>query len=123
MPAVRNADSATKAEAPFSEVQPIAHCPPNAIVRAPLDEGSIHTALKNKILNQAAHVIIGKRGADSGAQAEAAAQTTGNVVLATAFPRLELTRGAHPSFAGVKAQHDLPQGNHVIFTGIGGLNV
>ena len=121
--AVRNAHRAAHAEAALGEIEAVAHRPADAVVGHPLDELGRHAALQDEILEQPADVVVRKRGADGGAQAEAAAQTAGDVVFAAAFPDLEFARCAHAPFAGVKPQHDFAQRNEIVSAGALGLSV
>ena len=50
----------------------------------------VDAALQHQVLDEPADVVVGQRGDDRGAQAEAAAQAAGDVVFAAALPRAEL---------------------------------
>src|SRR5205823_2420903 len=79
----------------------------------------IDSALQNKILDQAPYIIICEGGADCGVQPEAASQAASHIVLASAFPDLELAGGAHPAFSRIEAEHDFTQSNQVVLTRTG----
>jgi hypothetical protein len=78
--------------------------------------------LQDKVLEQAAHVIVGKGGADGGLHAEAAAQTAGHVVFPAAFPHFEFTRRADAAFTRIETKHDFAERDHVIGAGTGGFD-
>jgi hypothetical protein len=63
----------------------------------------------NEILEQAADVVVHEGRAHGGLEAEAAPQAARDVVLAPAFPDLELAGGADASRAGIETQHDLAE--------------
>ena len=65
--------------------------------------------MHDEILDQVADFIVNKCSADSGFQAEAFAEATGDVVLAAAFPCLEPACCANAPFARVKPQHDFAE--------------
>ena len=77
-------------------------------------ERGVHAAGEDEVLQQPAHLVVGERGDHRGAQAEAAAQPAGHVVLAAAFPDVELPGGADPALARVQPQHHLTQRDGVV---------
>ena len=111
--AVRDADSATDAEATLGEVEAVTDRAADAVVLAPLDEVGVHSALHHEVFEQAADFVVDERRAHRGAQVEALAEPAGDVVFAAAFPDLELARGAHAAFARVEAEHDFTEGDLV----------
>ena len=111
--AVGTARRRAHAEAALSEVEAVAHGAAHAVVRNPADERGIDAALKDEVFHQAADGVVGKRGGDGGAQAEAAAQAAGHVVFAAALPHLEVARGMNAAFAGIEAKHDFAQAQAV----------
>ena len=117
MAAVGNAHRAAHAEAALGEVQAVAHRAAHAVEGRPLDEFRVHAALQNKILQQPADFVVGKGGGDGGFQAKAAPQAARDVVFAAAFPDLEFARATDAAFAGVEAEHDFAEGEHVVFAG------
>ena len=84
--AVGAAGGRAHAEAALSEVESVADGAADAIVGNPADERGIDAALEDEVFHQAAYRIIGERGSDGGAQAKAAAQAAGDVILAAALP-------------------------------------
>jgi len=56
---------------------------------------------------------------DGGFQAEAFAQAAGGVVLAAAFPDLEVAGGADAALAGIEAEHDFAEEDLVEGAGVG----
>ena len=112
--AVGNADGAAHAEAPLGEIQAVAHRAADAVERRPFDEFGVHAALENKILEQAADVVVREGGGDRGLAAEAAAQAAGDIVFAAAFPRFEFAGAADAPLAGIKPEHDFTQREQVV---------
>ena len=80
-----------------------------AVVFDPADQGLVDAALIDKILQQPADRIIGKRSDDGGVQAEAAFQTAGDVVFAAAFADVEGSCGGDAAVAWIEAEHDFAQ--------------
>ena len=111
--AVGAAGGGAHAEAALSKVEAVAHGAADAVVRNPADERRIDAALENEVFNEAADGIVGERGGDGGAQAEAAAQAAGDVVFAAALPHLKLARGVDAAFAGIEAKHDFAEAEAV----------
>ena len=74
----------------------------------------VDAALEDEVLEQPADLVVGERGHDRGAQAEAAPEPAGDVVLAAALPRLEPAGGADPPLARVEAEHDLAERDEVV---------
>ena len=111
--AIGAAGGGAHAEAALSKVEAVADGAADAIVRNPADERGIDAALKNEVFNEAADGVIGERGGDGGAQAEAAAQAASNVVFAAALPQLKLARGVDAAFAGIEAKHDFAEAEAV----------
>ncbi len=115
--AIGNADRAAHAEAALGEVQAIARLAADAVELPPFDELGIDAALHDEIFDQAADVVVGEGGGDGGLQAEAAAQAARDVVFAAAFPDFEFARGADAALAGIEAEHDFAEREHVVSTG------
>ena len=111
--AVRAARGRAHAEAAFSEVEAVAHGAADAVVGDPLEQGGVDAALEDEVFDEAADGVLSERGSDGGAQAEAAAQAAGHVVLAAAFPNGEVAGGVDAALAGVEAQHDFAQTQRV----------
>ena len=111
--AVGTAGGSAHAKAALSKVEAVAHGAADAIVRDPADERGIDAALEDEVLDEAADGVVGERGGDGGAQAEAAAQAAGYVVFAAALPNLELARGVDAHVAGIEAKHDFAQAEAV----------
>ena len=74
----------------------------------------VHAALQDQVLEQPADLVVGERGDHRGAQAEAAPQAAGDVVLAAALPGPERAGGADPALARVEPQHDLAERDQVV---------
>ena len=109
MPAVRDTLCTADTEAPFGEIKPVTDGPPQAVVRDPADLGHVHASGQHEVLDQAADRVVGQRGDDGRAQAEAPAQAAGHVVLAAALPDPELSGGLDPHVARVEAKHHFTQ--------------
>ena len=73
----------------------------------------IDAALEDEVFDEAADGVVGERGGDGGAQAEAAAQSAGHVVFAAALPDLELACGVDAGVAGIEAEHDFAEAEAV----------
>ena len=110
---IGHAERTADAEPALGEVQAIARRVPDAVVGRPTDEPSIDAALQDEVLDQAPDVVVAEGRGDRGAQAEAAVQASGDVVLAAALPHTKRARGVDPLLARVEAQHDLTQGHDV----------
>src|SRR5262249_30869825 len=93
---------AARAEAPLGKVQSIADGPADAVVRRPMDECRIAAALQDQILDETADIVVGEGGHNGGTPAEAAPQTTGDVVFTTAFPYSKGACRPNTTFAGVQ---------------------
>src|SRR4030095_5737205 len=100
--AVRASDRRARAEAPLSEVQPVAHVPSNAVIWRPPHVRLIDAALIDQVLNQTTHRIVGEGGHDRGLQSEAALHASGGVVFAAAFPGLNWPRRVNSPVARVE---------------------
>ena len=107
--AIGAAGGGAHAESALGEVEAVAHGAADAVVRNPVEQGGIDAALQDEVFNEAADGVVGERGGDGGAQAEAAAQAAGHVVFAAALPHLELARGVDAAFAGIEAEHDFAE--------------
>ncbi len=101
------------AEAAFCEVDGIAHAFAHAIIGHPFDVGGVQAALKDEVFNQAADLVVGKGGQDTGGVAEAAAESAGDVVFAAAFPGGEVAGCADAAFTGVETEKDFTKGEEV----------
>ena len=111
--AVGAAGGRAHAEAALGKVEAVADGAAHAVVGNPFEQGSIHAALQDEVFDQAADGVVGQRGGDGGAQAEAAAQSAGHVVFAAALPHLKLARGVDAALAGIEAEHDFAQAQAV----------
>ena len=80
---------AADAEAALGEVEPVADAAADAVVGHPADVRDVDAALEHQVLDEPADRVVGERGDDRGAQAEAPAQPAGDVVLAAALPGAE----------------------------------
>ena len=110
---VGDADGAADTEPPFGEVQAVPDVPTDSVVRRPAHERGVDSALEHEVLDEAPDVVVRQGGDDRGAQPEAASQSAGHVVLAPAFPDLELAGGADPTLARIEAQHHFAEGDSV----------
>lgn len=110
---VHTAFGTANAEAAFGEVDGIAHAFAHAIIGHPFDVGGVQAALEDEVFNQAADLVVGKGGQDTGGVAEAAAESTGDVVFAAAFPGGEVAGGADAAFTGVETEKDFTKGEEV----------
>jgi hypothetical protein len=81
----------------------------------PADEGLIHAALVDEILEQATDWIIGEGSDNRRIQPKAALQATGHVVLSAAFADLEGAGRRDSSIAWIEAQHDFAQADQIPF--------
>src|SRR5690606_5502203 len=99
--------------APLGEVEAVADLAPDAVVFLPLDETGVHAALQDEVFDEAADGVVGKGGDHRCAEAKAAAQPAGHVVLATAFPGGKLAGGVDATFSRVEAQHHFAHGDAV----------
>jgi hypothetical protein len=75
--------------------------------------------LQNEIFEQPADVIVGEGGANGGFESETAAETACDVVFAAALPNFEFARGPNATFAGIEPQHNLAEGDQIIFARTG----
>ncbi len=107
--AIGAARGGAQAESALSEVEAVAHGAADAVEGSPFEQGSVDAALENEVLDEAADGVVCQRRGDGGAQAEAAAQAAGYVVLAAAFPHGEVPRGVDAALAGIEAEHDFAE--------------
>jgi hypothetical protein len=103
------AECGSDPETAFCKVETVAGSSPDAIVRHPADQRLIDAALKDEILEQAPDWIVGESGDHSGFEAEAAFQSAGDVVFASAFAYFEGSGGGNAPVTGIEAQHDFPE--------------
>ena len=120
--AIRYTFGAPNTKAALGKIKAIAHRATDTIVIAPLNVIYIHATLHDEILHQPANLVVSKCRDDTGFQPETTPQTARHVIFAAAFPHIEIPSRAHAAIAGIKAQHDFPQRNHVVPALIGGLN-
>ena len=120
--AIGHAEGAAHAEAALGEVEPVAHRPADAVGRNPADEARVDPSLEHEVLEQPADLVVGERGHDAGAEAEAPPEPPRDVVLATALPRLEPAGGANPPLARIEAEHDLAERDEVVAALVRGAN-
>jgi hypothetical protein len=107
-------------EAAFGEVEAVSGGDAESIEVSPVDELGIDSALENEVFEEAADFVINESGEDRGAFAEAAAESTGNVIFAPAFPGLELAGGADAAVAGIETEHDFAHREDVVGAGLSG---
>ena len=80
----------------------------------------VDAALEDQVLEQPPDGVVGERGHDRGAKAEAAPQPAGDVVLAAALGDGERARRRDAPVAGVEAEHHLAQRDEVVAAVLGG---
>src|SRR4051794_20862426 len=107
IPPISDAQGTADAEPALRKIETIANRSSNAVEGVPTDPSGIYPALEDAVLKQPSDVIFRESSANGGAQPETAAQAPRHIVLATAFPHIEMPRGADPAFTGIQAQHDL----------------
>src|SRR5262249_22235734 len=90
---IRTPQCCTNPETAFGKIQPVANAPADAVKFHPPHQRLVHAALKDQILKQPAHRIIGKGSHDGCFQAKAPLQTACNVVFAAALGNFKVTRG------------------------------
>src|SRR5258706_14460774 len=112
--AIRTSERGAYAEAAFGEIEAVARAAADAVVGNPADPREVDSALQHEIFDEAAGGIVDQRGDNGRAQAEAAAKTTGHVVLAAALPHLKRAGGGHATFSWVEAQHHLAEADEVM---------
>ena len=113
----------TNAKPAFSEIQSVTHRASDAVIIAPLNVVHIHATLHDEILYQTPHFIVCKCCDHTGLETKTSAQAARHIVFAAAFPYIELASRAYPTVAGIEAQHNFPQRNHIVPTLIGGLDI
>ena len=109
MAAIGTAGGCAHAEAALRKVEAVADGAAHAVIGNPFEQGKIDAALQHEVFDEAADGVVGERGGNGGAEAEATAQAAGHVVFAAAFPNLELARRVNPVVAGIEAQHDFAE--------------
>src|SRR5258706_11367791 len=112
--AIRTSERGAYAEAAFGEIEAVTRATADAVVSNPADAREVDSALQHEIFDQPADGIVDQRRDNGRAQAEAAAKTTGHVVLAAALPHLKRAGGGHAAFSRVEAQHDLAEADEVM---------
>src|ERR1041385_9030522 len=113
MTAIGTSCSGTDAKATFGKIEAVADGPTNAVELHPLYVRLVHPALVDEILDQSTDGVISERSHDRRIHPEAALQTARNVILAAAFPNLEVARGRDASLTRIETQHDLAETNDV----------
>jgi hypothetical protein len=111
MPAVRHSAGPSNPKAALGEIQSVSNRSADAIVRSPSNMRRIHASLKNEILHQPPHGVIGQGGNQPRFHAETPAQSASHIIFTTSFPYTERSGGMDSAFPRVKPQHDLTQGN------------
>jgi len=79
--------------------------------------------LQDEILEQSADVIVSKGSAHRSSEPKATAYSARDIILGASLPQIELTRRPDTALSRVKPQHDLSEGNHVIFARTGWSNL
>ncbi len=74
----------------------------------------VETSGEDEVLDEMPDLVVHERGDDSATQPEHAAQAADDVVLATAFPRLEAAGRTDAALAGIEPQHHLAQRDGVV---------
>ena len=116
MPAVGGAFCGAHTEAAFGKVESVSRGHSKSVEVCPLNKLGIDATLENEVFEEASDFVIDKPGEDGGALAEAATESTGNVVFPTAFPGLELTGGANAAVTGIKTEHNFAHRQDVVGT-------
>ena len=111
--AIHHAHGSADAGAALEEVDAVAGGAADAVVGEPTQMREVDAALEHEVFEQAADGVVGERRDDGGAQAEAAPEAAGDVVLAASFPDAEVTGVRDALLAGVEAQHDLAERDEV----------
>ena len=113
MSAVGATSSGAHAKTPFSEVEPVADRPSDAVELHPFEMRLVYTALVDQILDQPSDRVVGERRHDRRIHSKTAFQASGDVVFTAAFPNLKTTRGVNASLAGIEPQHHLAERHYV----------
>jgi len=121
--AVGATQSRTRTEALFREVQANAGVAAQTVKITPDDVGHVHAALHDEVFNQPAQIVLRQSGHNRSALAPALAHGASHVVLAAAFPNLELTGVAHAAEARVETQHHFAKGYAVPLGFCGGFDL
>ena len=114
---------AAAAIAALDEVEAVADLAADTVERAPEDVAHVDAALEHEVLDETADRIVRERGDRRRLETEAAAQAAHDVVLAAAFPDLELAGGVDAPVARIEAEHDFTEGRRVPLTRTGRLDV
>src|SRR6185437_16208599 len=97
------------AKASLGEVEPVANRAAYAIEGNPAEKGRVDAALEDAVFDEATDGVVSQCSGDGGAQAKAAAETTGDVILAAALPDCEVAGGVNAALTGVEAEHDFAE--------------
>src|SRR5690606_21476672 len=100
-------------ETAFDKVQPIPHISGNAVNLAPNNIRRINAALTDKVFNKAADAIVSKCRNDGRSGSETMCKSSGNIILAAAFPNSKTSRSLDTFIARVESEHDLAEGDQV----------
>ncbi len=79
----------------------------------PAQERRVDSALEDEVLDESSDVVVDERRHHRGAQAEAPAQPTCDVVLAASFPDVERAGVPDPPVSRVEPQHHLAECDEV----------
>jgi len=119
MSAVHTAERVTHTKAAFEEVDAVPRGLSEAVVVAPQNVRHVDSAREHKVLDKAAYGSIDQRGDNCGALAEAAAQSTRDVVLPAALPDAEVPRLRDALLAWIETEHHLAERDDVPAAGAG----
>ena len=92
----------------FDEVQSVAHGAADAVIGNPVND-LVHAALVHQVLDQPACGIVGEGGDVGSLETEAPLKPARDVIFASAFENLKLTRRCNAVIARIEAQHDLAE--------------
>ena len=86
---VGHADSTSDTEASFGKIQAVSDSSADTVIFYPFNERSVNSALKHKILNKSADLVICKCRNSRGFKSEATAKSSCDVILSAPLPRSE----------------------------------
>ena len=100
---VGHTDSTSDTVASFCKIQTVSDSSADTVIFYPFNQRSVNSALKHKVLNKSADLIICKCRNSRGFKSEATAKSSCDVIFSAALPHSEGTCGSYPSVAGIKS--------------------
>ena len=100
---------AAAAVAALDEVESVADRAADAIIGHPLHVRDVNATLQHEVLNETADRIVRERRDRRRLETKATTETAHDVVLAAAFPHLEVTRRMDASVARIETKHDFAE--------------